>query len=336
MQRPLQLSPEAAVEEFNKRLGRLRVSVTHACQLGCRFCHQEGIEPHWKPVHIPLDYFQALLQAYSEIGGHYVELTGGEPLMHPKISDLLRVASAHARHLSLHTNGLELDKVTPELRAGCVQLVKLSLHAAANSDSARWLLGPAWDFERVAANISRTLETGTKVQLLYTLTEKNASVLADVLDLALEWGVDTQLVDLIPGRNKNTLPMLGYLGGDLLEAHVSVRADYETTVRDRTGATLKIYRTRRGATWELKDCHYGLFHSGMCDGCSLRAICGEGVYALRLDAKGIFKPCLLRGDLDVQRVTQPINRQGLLETIGQLLTAMMAPPTPMATGDKDG
>lgn len=313
-----------AVAKFNRMQGKLRVSLTHACQLSCRFCHQEGIEPHWRPVHIPLGYFEALLGIYSEIGGRHVELTGGEPLVHPKISELLRLASAPNRHICLCTNGLRLEKILPELRAGCVQLIKLSLHAAANSENAKWLLGTAWDFDQVAANISRVIDTGTRIQLLYTLTQKNAVALPDVLDLALRWGVDLQLVDLIPTRNKDTSPMLGYLGGHVFEEEVRRCARYETTVHDRTGATLKIYKTPQGATWELKDTHYGLFHSGMCVGCSLKSICGEGIYALRVDASGIFKPCLLRQDLDVKSVTDPIDKKLLFSTMTQLLVKMMA------------
>lgn len=325
MQCASQPSAKDVAEQFNRMQGKLRVSVTHACQLRCVFCHQEGIEPHWRSVHVSLDYLQALLDVYSELGGRYVELTGGEPLMHPKIRDLLCLASAPDRHVCLHTNGLWLDRIMPELEAGRLQLIKLSLHAAGNSANVTSLLGTGWDFEQVAANISRAIETGTRIQLLYTLTQANVSALPDVLDLALKWGVDMQLVDLILSRNKNTLPVLGYLGGDVLEAQVRQRADYQTTVRDRTGATLKIYRTRHGATWELKDSRYGLFHSGMCSGCSLKPVCGEGVYALRVDASGLFKPCLLRQDLDVQNITWPINKPKLIETMTQLLLIMMAP-----------
>jgi GTP 3',8-cyclase len=311
------------VAKFNSMQGKLRISLTHACQLKCKFCHQEGIEPHWKPVHIPLEYFQAVLDAYSRIGGRYVELTGGEPLLHPRISDLVRLASAPRRHVTVCTNGLRLERILSELRNGYVQLVKLSLHATANSSDAGWLLGRGWDFERVSENISRVIDTGTRIQLLYTLTQRNAANLPKLLDLSLKWGVDLQLVDLIPARNKDSTPLLGYLGGEVLEEQVRTRAYFERVVSDRTGATLKIYRTKEGAIWELKDAHYGLFHSRMCDGCHVRSICGEGVYALRVDAAGTFKPCLLRQDLDVKTSTSPGDAEHITSTIGNLIGIMM-------------
>ena len=71
------MSPDKATAKFNRMQGKLRVSLTHACQLRCRFCHQEGIESHWNALHMPIDYFDALLNAYAEIGGIYLELTGG-------------------------------------------------------------------------------------------------------------------------------------------------------------------------------------------------------------------------------------------------------------------
>jgi molybdenum cofactor biosynthesis enzyme MoaA len=316
-----------AVLKFNRMQGKLRVSVTHACQLHCRFCHQEGIGTHWRPVHMGLDYFRAVLDVYSAMGGWYVELTGGEPLIHPRISDFLKVAAEFKRHVTVHTNGLRLDRILPEVRVGCVQLIKMSLHAAANSSEARGLLGTAWDFDRVAANICRVIDTGIQVQLLYTLTKNNAAALPAVLDLALQWGVDLQLVDLIRSRNNDPLPALGYRAGNVLEDQVRQRAVYETTVSDRTGAKLKIFKTADGATWELKDTHYGLFHSAMCLNCPLKSICGEGIYALRVDAAGILKPCLLRQDLDATTKTHPVDERQLRSTMTRLIQEMMGANT---------
>src|SRR5688572_2479825 len=96
----------ASVERFNAMQGKLRVSVTHACQLRCRFCHQEGIDRHWASVHMAPAYFRTLLSTFTQLGGQYVELTGGEPLMHPYFANLLREASLYRRHICVHTNGL--------------------------------------------------------------------------------------------------------------------------------------------------------------------------------------------------------------------------------------
>ena len=314
---------QAAVAKFNRMQGKLRVSLTHACQLRCKFCHQEGIEAHWRPVHLQPWRLREMLKSFTALGGHYVELTGGEPLLHPQIGEMLEIAHVHSRHITLCTNGLLLHRVLPALRCGHVQTVKVSLHAPADTPETTALLGRAWKFERVSRGIETALAAGAKVQLLYTLTEKNARGLPAVLDLALKWGVNFQLVDLIRSRNSDMRPELGYLNAELLEKHVAPRARFQNCEFDRTGATLKIYRTSAGASWEVKDSRFGLFHSAMCSGCSLKADCGEGVYALRVDALGRFKPCLLRADLDVQGPAGGRAPNDMDSTISHLIRLMM-------------
>ena len=135
--------PESGMEiidRFNHMEGKLRISVTHACQLQCQFCHREGIDPHWVPVHISLNYFRDLIKAYSSIGGLYIELTGGEPLCHPEIQNLVEIGSSRRRHLIICTNGLLLNKIQTQLEAGLVHQIKLSLHSTSNSSVSKRLL----------------------------------------------------------------------------------------------------------------------------------------------------------------------------------------------------
>ena len=102
-------------ERFNAMQGRLRVSVTHACQLHCRFCHQEGIDRHWEAVHIDPDFLAKIVAAYSNLGGRYIELTGGEPTIHPNIGQLVDVVAGENRSIILCTNGLRLDRVQDQI-----------------------------------------------------------------------------------------------------------------------------------------------------------------------------------------------------------------------------
>lgn len=314
---------EQAMKTFNRKQGKLRISLTHACQLRCSFCHQEGIEPHWTPTHIADDKLNAVLASYSRLGGNFIELTGGEPLLHPRISSLLEATAGFGLHTTLCTNGMLLQRVLPQLRRRCVQLVKVSMHAPETSQTTAELLGRAWSFEKLSSGIRAALEAGAKVQLLFTLTEANVQGLRKVLDHALNWGVDMQLVDLIRSRNKDVRMELGYLGPEIFEHHVSSLATLVKTDFDRTGATLKIYRTPAGAIWEVKEARFGLFHSKMCLGCKLEPNCGEGIYALRVDATGRFKPCLLREDLDVFAADSFGSDVALDSTISSLIRLMV-------------
>ena len=299
------------MRRFNAMQGKLRVSVTHACQLECRFCHQEGIERHWQATHMSVEFFQSIVQAYTEMGGKYIEITGGEPTIHPKIGELADSIAGLDRYLILCTNGLRLDRLQEQITQKKINLIKLSLHATESSDQTKRLLGSAWDFSRLKKNMEKALGYGANFQIVFTHTRQNTRYLESVLRHALTWDVDLQVVDLISSRVKHPSEELGYVSGDEGERVVRRYAVLERVVSDRTGAVLKLYRTPTGKSWEIKDYHYGVLHSAMCEGCTRRQDCGEGVYALRIDANGAVKPCLLREDL---QATIPTNKAGHAKT----------------------
>lgn len=85
--------------------------LTKGCNLRCRYCYPPGDEPC-----LPVDEAVALLE---RIRPHNpaLNLTGGEPLMYPGISRILRRAhELRFRPLLLSTNGLLLDRVEDDLQ----------------------------------------------------------------------------------------------------------------------------------------------------------------------------------------------------------------------------
>ena len=326
--RPVPVTPASElVEQFNVMHGRLRVSVTHACQLRCKFCHREGIAEHWTPTHQSLAFFRELAAAYASLGGRYLEITGGEPTLHPTISDLVATAAGLGCQVIICTNGLQLDRILPQLQKGQVHLIRLSLHYGdSQPESAREMLGPAWDFGQIERNLQFALAANVRVQLIFTHTRQNQDQLDAILRRALEWKVDVQIVDLITSRVGDPSDALGYVSGKAAEHIVSAYATLERVVKDRTGAVLRLYRTSRGAAWEIKDYHFGVLHSAMCDGCPLRSQCGEGIYALRVDALGFAKPCLLRQDLEFNIRSAWAPDRSMADMLHRTIAKMLAHP----------
>lgn len=320
------MKPHPVVERFNALQGRLRISVTHNCQLHCRFCHQEGIERHWiTTANIDRKQLKTLVASYAQLGGQIVELTGGEPTIHPDISGLIDAIAELKRDLRviLCTNGLRLDKVFDKIKQKKLDLIRLSFHATDSSPDTKQLLGNAWDVERLEQNVKNALQLGARFQLIFTHSGKNTHHLPYVLEKANQWNVDIQIVDLIRSRAGRPDQELGYRAGSEARAVVNAYADYVQKITDRTGAVLELYRSRQtGREWEIKDYHFGVLHSDMCADCKLRSTCGEGIYALRVDATGIAKPCLLREDL--QQKVDPARPREVQRVFKKLLDAMLS------------
>ena len=84
------------------------VEVTNACNLACEVCYADG---HADGAHLPtetilrmIDFFAAAECGTPEI----LQLSGGEPTLHPGILDIIRYARTKVKYVMLNTNGLRL------------------------------------------------------------------------------------------------------------------------------------------------------------------------------------------------------------------------------------
>ena len=83
-------------DTFERPLANLRISVTDRCNLRCSYCMPEQ-EYVWLPREDILHFeeIETLVDVFLELGVSKVRLTGGEPLLHRGLPDLV---SAHGLH----------------------------------------------------------------------------------------------------------------------------------------------------------------------------------------------------------------------------------------------
>ena len=88
------------------------LEVTKACNLHCEGCYREN-DPKG---HKPLDQIKrdlAVFKKYRKTDG--VSLAGGDPLVHPRIVEIVRLVAQDGFKPIINTNGLDLNK---ELQIG--------------------------------------------------------------------------------------------------------------------------------------------------------------------------------------------------------------------------
>jgi tetraether lipid synthase len=85
------------------------IEITDSCNLRCPVCYSaSGPE---RLEHRPLDVIEKMLDAVVRNEGHpdVVQISGGEPTLHPNFFQVLRLAQARPiRHLMVNTNGLKI------------------------------------------------------------------------------------------------------------------------------------------------------------------------------------------------------------------------------------
>ncbi|MGI5478664.1 cytosylglucuronate decarboxylase [Streptomyces lavendofoliae] len=115
---------------MRERQRYLFIRILEACNADCFMCEFALSRDTFR--FSPED-FTDLLPKAREAGVGYVRFTGGEPLMHPDVVELVRVGTAAGMRMSLITNGSMLPKMARALaKAGLAQVI-VSLDGASGS-----------------------------------------------------------------------------------------------------------------------------------------------------------------------------------------------------------
>jgi len=117
-------------DSFGRVATDLRISLTDLCSLRCTYCMPaEGLDWLTREQRLTDDEIVRLAEVFVGLGITSIRLTGGEPLVHRTVVDVVtRLASLRPRpELSLTTNGISLDRTAGDLVAAGLDRVNISL-----------------------------------------------------------------------------------------------------------------------------------------------------------------------------------------------------------------
>jgi len=254
--------------------------LTEGCNLRCRHC---WIGPGYEPsgtscATLPIDAFDSIIAQAKPLGLTSVKLTGGEPLMHPRIGEILdRIRAADLR-LMVETNGV---LCTPELArqmAACRgALVSVSLDGA-DASTHEWMRRVDGCFEKAVQGIKNLVAAGFSPQIIMTLTRKNVGQMEELVKMANGLGAGTVKFNVLQphARGKN----LADSGETLtMEELVKLGQWVETDLSARS--RVKLYFDHPPAFRSLKT----LFGSdspgcGVCGMLGILGVLADGSYAM--------------------------------------------------------
>jgi GTP 3',8-cyclase len=118
------------IDPFGRVINYLRISITDRCNLRCVYCMpQEGLQWEARADQLSVDEIAQVVEAASTGGVKRIRLTGGEPLVHPDIVEIVRrIASIKGiEEVSLTTNAILLEKLAQPLADSGLTRVNISL-----------------------------------------------------------------------------------------------------------------------------------------------------------------------------------------------------------------
>jgi len=106
---------------MKKRFKKIYVEITNACNLNCDFC----IKNYRTKKYIDIDEFKILLEKIKNYTDYLYFHILGEPLIHPKINELINIASSNFK-INITTNGYLINKIKNNKN---IRQLNISLHS---------------------------------------------------------------------------------------------------------------------------------------------------------------------------------------------------------------
>lgn len=107
---------------------RIYIEITNICNLNCLFCPSSNREKKYMTV----DDFEYIL---GKIKGHsdniYLHVKG-EPLMHPYLEDIIKIANKYDLNINITTNGRLLNDKINIINNNKIRQINISLHSYSN------------------------------------------------------------------------------------------------------------------------------------------------------------------------------------------------------------
>jgi SynChlorMet cassette radical SAM/SPASM protein ScmF len=261
-------------------LNQIYFYLTEGCNLRCRHC---WIAPKYQSENnsyavLDLGLFKSIVEQAKPLGLTGVKLTGGEPLLHPQIKEILEYVQTENLSMTLETNGVLCNSELASTMAACKDpFVSVSLDGA-DSEIHEWVRGVTGCFEETMNGIGNLVNAGLRPQVIMTVMRHNRDQMEPVVRLAKGLGVGSVKFNIVqPAARGEKL----HNAGEALsvEELVDLGRWVETTLSEST--TLPIYFSHPAAFRPLGKM-LGTNGDG-CGVCGISRILGvlaNGSYAL--------------------------------------------------------
>ncbi len=192
------------VDRFGRSITYLRISVTDRCNLRCVYCMPKaGLQWQQRNDQLSVDEIARVVETAAAGGVRRVRLTGGEPLVHPQVVEIVRRLAAvpGIEEVSLTTNAMLLERLAQPLAEAGLKRVNISLDTLDGDKFKRIPRGG--DIARVWRGITAAERAGLVPLKLNTVIVRgvNDDELMGLARLTIEDDWHVRFIELMPIGN---------------------------------------------------------------------------------------------------------------------------------------
>ena len=205
-------------DRFGREIDYMRISVIDSCNLNCYYCNPQDNNKNCQVINtLSVKKVLCIVRAATRLGITHFRLTGGEPLLHPQIDEMVSQIKKipGVRSVSLTTNAVLLAQHAKQLKEAGIDSINVSLDTIDASEYEHITKKPL--LEEVEHGIDAAIECGIRVKINVVLTPQT-----DVVELtryAEKKGTDIRFIEMMPvgaGHTNGALPynkVIGTLSG---------------------------------------------------------------------------------------------------------------------------
>ena len=277
-------------DRFGREIDYMRISVIDSCNLNCYYCNPQDNNKNCQAINIlSVKKVLCIVRAATRIGITHFRLTGGEPLLHPQIDEMVSQIKKipGVRSVSLTTNAVMLAQHAKQLKEAGIDSINVSLDTIDASEYEYITKKPQLD--KVEHGIDAAIECGIRVKINVVLTPQT-----DVVALTryvAKKGTDIRFIEMMPvgeGHTNGVEPYKKVIGTLSKLYGEPCRINTEKTKEINSGNDKRKIPDNGPAEYYIfhgLDIRVGLIqaiHGKFCDTCN----------RIRVTADGRLMPCL--------------------------------------------
>jgi cyclic pyranopterin phosphate synthase len=273
--------PAALIDGYGRRIHHLRLSVISACNLRCIYCKPkaDGSGIRRLSDEQRVEFVRYLHERYALT---QVRVTGGEPLLYPRLLELIEALRKISPELllAMTTNAQGLANRAAALRAACLDRLNISIDTL---NPHRYRAMTSGELRPVIEGIDAAIAAGFPPPKLNSvvLRGENDDELSTLAAWAFERGCEMRFLEAMPIGPAADVNRRLFVSAD--EIHARLAEDFELTpIGIEFGATALRFRAK------------GVCGSGVVGLVApmTKPFCG-GCGRVRLTSDGKLYPCLL-------------------------------------------
>ncbi|HYB45184.1 MAG TPA: GTP 3',8-cyclase MoaA [Nitrososphaerales archaeon] len=181
---------------------KLRISVTDRCNFACLFCMPDKSKVKWLPTadQLAFDEIEHVARVLATMGVESIRVTGGEPLLRPRLEDLVRglVSTKGIQSVDMTSNGWFLKQKAKALRSAGLRGVTVSLHSLQPDRFAK--ISGMNALPRVLEGIEEAIKVGLDPVKINSVAIRgyNEDEIYDLFDYAHSRGLSIRFIEFMP------------------------------------------------------------------------------------------------------------------------------------------